>query len=238
MRCGWSGRGLRERKAEERRWPAAARGACRALVTATRCCSTSRSARAIEAARGDADRAQGDPAAGRHHLRLRHPRPGGGAREQPPRHFDAGRIEQRVTGGVLPATGHPVRRRVRRESNLLAGDVAARSRGRPGTYRSAREDRPCSADASSGPDGRPRRLDLGCRLGTGHALERRLEAGARLGDRTEPDDDIDRGARAASKGCPPDLEATARTPSPTATYPWESNSMLCRRILAWPAPPC
>ncbi len=37
-----------------------------------------------QAARADAGRAQGDPARGRHHLRLRHPRPGGGAHDERP----------------------------------------------------------------------------------------------------------------------------------------------------------
>ena len=37
-----------------------------------------------QAARGDAGRAQGDPARRRHHLRLRHPRPGGGADDERP----------------------------------------------------------------------------------------------------------------------------------------------------------
>ena len=35
-----------------------------------------------QAPRGDADRAQGDPAGGRDHVRLRHPRPGGGADDE------------------------------------------------------------------------------------------------------------------------------------------------------------
>ena len=37
-----------------------------------------------QAARADAGRAQGDPARGRHHLRVRHPRPGGGADDERP----------------------------------------------------------------------------------------------------------------------------------------------------------
>ena len=37
-----------------------------------------------QAARADAGRAQGDPARGRHHLRLRHPRPGRGADDERP----------------------------------------------------------------------------------------------------------------------------------------------------------
>ena len=44
-----------------------------------------------EAPRGDADRAQGDPAAGRHHVHLRHPRPGGGAHDERP----AGGLQRR-----------------------------------------------------------------------------------------------------------------------------------------------
>ncbi len=43
-----------------------------------------------QAPRGDADRAQGHPAAGRHHVHLRDPRPGGGAHDERP----AGRLQQ------------------------------------------------------------------------------------------------------------------------------------------------
>ena len=44
-----------------------------------------------EAPRGDADRAEGDPAAGRDHVHLRDPRPGGGAHDERP----AGRLQPR-----------------------------------------------------------------------------------------------------------------------------------------------
>ena len=44
-----------------------------------------------QAARGDADRAQGHPAAGRHHVHLRHPRPGRGAHDERP----AGGLQRR-----------------------------------------------------------------------------------------------------------------------------------------------
>ena len=48
-----------------------------------------------QAAPGDAARAQGDPAPGRHHVHLRHPRPGRGAHhERPDRDLHRGRIEQ------------------------------------------------------------------------------------------------------------------------------------------------
>ena len=48
-----------------------------------------------EAAPGDAGRAQGAPARARHHVRLRHARPGGGADdERPHRRLQRGRIEQ------------------------------------------------------------------------------------------------------------------------------------------------
>ena len=47
----------------------------------------------LRAARRDADRAQADPAAGRHHLHLRHPRPGRGA------------DDERSDGRLQPAAG-------------------------------------------------------------------------------------------------------------------------------------
>ncbi len=69
-----------------------------------------------EAARGDADRAEGDPGRGRDHLRLRHPRPGRGADDERPdrrlqrRPDRAGELAARA----LRAPGQRVRRRLRR----------------------------------------------------------------------------------------------------------------------------
>ena len=70
-----------------------------------------------QAAPRDAARAQADPARGRHHLRLRHPRPGGGAVDERP-----GRgLQRRARSSRWPRPvelyehpGEPVRRRLRR----------------------------------------------------------------------------------------------------------------------------
>ena len=69
-----------------------------------------------QAPRGDADRAQGDPAAGRHHLHLRDPRPGGGAHdERPPGRLQRGPDRAGgCAGRGLRASGDPVRGRLRR----------------------------------------------------------------------------------------------------------------------------
>ncbi len=68
-----------------------------------------------EAARGDADRAQGDPAGGRDHVHLRDPRPGGGAHdERPARRLQPGSDRAgRLAGGGLRATGDGLRGRLR-----------------------------------------------------------------------------------------------------------------------------
>ena len=69
-----------------------------------------------QAARADAGRAQGAPARARHHLRLRHPRPGGGAHaERPHRGVQRGQDRAaRHADGDLRAAGVAVRRRLRR----------------------------------------------------------------------------------------------------------------------------
>ena len=69
-----------------------------------------------QAARADAGRAQGDPARGRHHLRLRHPRPGGGADdERPHRGLQPGPHRTgRHPGRDLRTPRHPLRRGLRR----------------------------------------------------------------------------------------------------------------------------
>ena len=58
-----------------------------------------------EAAQGAAGRAEADPARGRHHLRLRHPRPGGGA------------DDERPDRGDEPRPGRAGRRRPRRSTS-------------------------------------------------------------------------------------------------------------------------
>ena len=93
----------------------------------------------------DADRAEAHPAGGRHHVHLRDPRPGGGAHdERPPRGVQpragssswarpAEVYERPATGFVAGFVG---------VSNVLAGDVARRDRGRCArVHDPAREDR-------------------------------------------------------------------------------------------------
>ena len=102
-----------------------------------------------QAARADADRAEGDPEGGRHHLHLRHPRPGGGAHhERPP-----GRLQPRTRSSrsARPADvyEHPTTPFVAGfvgTSNLLKDETARASSVRTGLHRSTRED----------PDRRPR----------------------------------------------------------------------------------
>ena len=90
----------------------------RALVNRPQGAAARRAARRPrpQAAPRDADRAQAAPARGRHHLRLRHPRPGGGAHDERPdrglqrRPDRAGRDARRA----LRVAGVVVRRRLRR----------------------------------------------------------------------------------------------------------------------------
>ena len=95
------------------RRPAAAGRAARALVNRPTGAAARRAARRArpQAARRDADRAQADPARGRHHLRVRHPRPGGGAHDERP--------DRRLQRGPGRAGGHAGR--------ALRGARAARS---------------------------------------------------------------------------------------------------------------
>ena len=105
-----------------------------------------------EAAPGDAARAQADPARGRHHLRLRHPRPGGGADdERPPGRVQPGpdraarHARSRCTSG-RPASSSPASSASPTCSSATAGGS-----------RSARRRSGCSADGEQPPAGRPRR---------------------------------------------------------------------------------
>ena len=172
-----------------------------------------------EAPRGDADRAQGDPAAGRHHVHLRHARPGRGAHDERP----AGGVQRRSDraardpGRGLRATrrhgsspgssGHPT---------CSAATSRGRSSGTPGRSRSgprrsgSREpDAPVAEDETGGQ--RPHR-ERGL-PGPRHPLHRRARRrGAARRHPAEPCDDLDRGARATGQGCPPGMEATARAP--------------------------
>ena len=122
-----------------------------------------------QAAPGDAGRAQAHPGRGRHHLRLRHPRPGGGADdERPPGRVPRG--AHRAGGHArrgLRASGQRVRRRLRgglqrRRARRAAvhdpageGPAAGRGRGRRWPARRGRH-----------------RRGRGLR-GDGHALSRR-----------------------------------------------------------------
>ena len=89
------------------RRPEAARGAGARAGQPARGAAARRAARRAgpEAAQADAGRAQADPARGRHHLRLRHPRPGGGADDvRPDRGHGRGRgRSSAVAGGDLRA---------------------------------------------------------------------------------------------------------------------------------------
>ena len=136
-----------------------------------------------EAPRGDADRAQGDPAGGRDHVHLRDPRPGGGAHdERPPRRVQrgpdrAGRHARRA----LRASGHPVRRRLRRHVEPAHGG-GRHGRSSAGTARSPSGPR---RSASCRPTRPPRattidrgRHDPRCRLPRPrHALHRDARCG-------------------------------------------------------------
>jgi ABC-type sugar transport system ATPase subunit len=96
------------------------------------CCSTSRSARSTSSCASRCRSSSSDPARGRHHLRLRHPRPGRGAdderpdRRLQPRPDRAGRHARRG----LRAARDPVRRRLRRH---LQPAAVARSCSPPPT---------------------------------------------------------------------------------------------------------
>ena len=72
-----------------------------------------------EAAAGDADRAEGDPAGGRHHLPVRHPRPGRGAHDERPRR------------GVQPRPHRAGRHARRRSTSSPTPRSSPGSSGRP-----------------------------------------------------------------------------------------------------------
>ena len=115
-----------------------------------------------EAARADAGRAQADPGRGRDHVRLRHPRPGGGADDVgPDRRLQRGPDRAgRHAGRGLRDAGQRLRRRLRRRLERARArrapvhdpareDAAARDRGgrrrpadraRPGPRRRLRGD--------------------------------------------------------------------------------------------------
>ena len=151
-----------------------------------------------QAAPGDAGRAQAHPAGGRHHLRLRHARPGGGADDERP----PGRVQRRAGSSrsarpaeVYEQPGERVRRRLRRRLER------ARAR-RPPLHDPPRE----------GPAARRGERATGCTSRTGivrdvayagmvtrYLVE--LDARRRAAGRApEPRDDVRGGARAARDG--------------------------------------
>ena len=88
-----------------------------------------------EAPQGDAARAQGPPARGRHHVRLRDPRPGGGAHDER-RHRGHARRAHPADGRsdrAVRTAGQPLRRRFHRHVELPAGHGRIRSTRRAGT---------------------------------------------------------------------------------------------------------
>ena len=173
-----------------------------------------------QAPRGDADRAQGHPAAGRDHVHLRHPRPGGGAHDERPARGVQRRAD-RAGRGARPRSTSGRRRASWPGSSARPTCSRARWRerivGRPGTFTIRPEKIHMSAGgqaAGRGRDGRRRRSSATSSTSartraTSSMLDARRPA---RGHPAEPRDVLDRGARAARQGCPPDLEATARTP--------------------------
>ena len=110
-----------------------------------------------QAAPRDAARAQGAPARGRHHLRVRHARPGGGADDERPH-----RGLQRRTGGAgrdpvgaLRGPRHGLRRRVRRHLEP-AGRQRRAGLSSVGREPSASGRRRSTSTPRSSPDRRPR----------------------------------------------------------------------------------
>ena len=94
--------------------PAPARGAGSGARQPAARAAAGRAARSAgpEAAPGDADRAQDDPAGGRHHLHLRDPRPGRGARDERP----DGDLQPRASSSRSARRPMSTRRRRRRSS--------------------------------------------------------------------------------------------------------------------------
>ena len=110
-----------------------------------------------QAARADAGRAQGDPARRGHHLRLRHPRPGGGAdHERPHRGLQrgphpAGRHAQRDLRAPRRRVRGPVRRHLQRpRGDRRAAAARADRRCSPSAPRSSRS---CAGPARTFGDG-------------------------------------------------------------------------------------
>ena len=105
-----------------------------------------------QAARADAGRAQGDPARGRHHLPVRHPRPGGGADDERPRSRSSTRAGSSRSARRARSTSS-------RRPPFVAGFV-----GTSNLHRRRRRAQPCSARTAPSASGRRRsRVHLGAR---------------------------------------------------------------------------
>ena len=153
--------------------------------------------------------AEADPAGARHHLRLRHARPGGGAHdERPPRGVQPrqDRADRRSRRG-LRAPGQRVHRRLRRRVERARAQAAAASRS--GRRRSGRSERARSRSpgVSDGGGDDPRR---GLRRGD-HPLPRGARRRRRAdGGEPEPRERIERGTGATGKPGPARMAAGAR----------------------------
>ena len=159
---------------------------------------------------GDADRAEGDPAAGGPDLHLRDARPGGSAHdERPPRRVQP-RADRagRTPGRRLRAAGDRVRRRVRGDVERAGGrrgrgrSPAIRTRSRSGRRRSrwSNPTRRCTTDDCTA-TGHVREV-----VYLGAATRYIVDAGRRGRARrhaAEPDDVVDGGAAGARQGGAP-----------------------------------
>ena len=222
-RCGWSasrattsqaqpavGRAAPARRPRARAGQPAARAAARRAARGAR----------PQAPRGDADRAQGHPAAGRDHVHLRDPRPGGGAHDERP----AGGLQQRPDRAGRCARPRSTSGR-RRDSwpassarRTCSGAMSAHGHRRVAPGRSRSDRRRSTSREPDAPVAEDETAALGTirevvYLGPDTRYIVALDAGASLRrDAAEPGDDLDRGARPARQGCPPRVEAAAPAP--------------------------
>ena len=159
----------------------------RAIVNRPQRAAARRAARRArpQAAPGDAVRAQADPARGRDHVRLRHPRPGGGADDERP----PGRVRRgpdragRRAGRGLRAPGDDVRRRLRRHVER------ARARRAPLHGAPGEDPHPGAASPPTGSTSSAARVDDVSYVGPRHALHGRARRGRRAAGRApEPRD--------------------------------------------------
>ena len=131
--------------------------------------------------------------------------------------FNGGRIEQ--IGAPAEVYERPASRFVAGfvgTSNLLSGEVAQAIVGRTGTF-TIRPEKIHMSDPAASPPARMRRPPTASSATSSTSAPTRATSSPSMaapahGHPAEPRDVLDRGARAAGQGCPPDLEATARTP--------------------------